>query len=133
MKESLTIGLTTTSCVTIDVARTISFFGEEGRVYATPELVRDIENTCRDLLLVHLDEGEDSVGARIEIDHVAPTPLDMWVEISASLVELDGRRATFDITARDPIEEVARGRHGRFIVDIGKTITRLQKKVSKRV
>jgi fluoroacetyl-CoA thioesterase len=128
MKESLTTGLTTTNRVTVDVGRTISFFGEEGRVYATPELVRDIENTCRDLLLQHLDAGEDSVGMRVEVDHLAPTPLNMWVEISANLVELDGRRVTLDITARDPLEEVARGRHVRFIVDVQKTVARLQKK-----
>jgi fluoroacetyl-CoA thioesterase len=129
MKESLTTGLTMTNRFTIDVGRTISFFGEEGRVYATPELVRDIENSCRDLLLQHLDPGEDSVGMRVEVDHLAPTPLNLWVEITAELVELDGRRATFTLTARDPFEEVAKGRHIRFIVDVAKTVQRLQKKI----
>jgi fluoroacetyl-CoA thioesterase len=129
MKESLATGLTTTHRVTIDLGRTIGFFGEEGRVYATPELVRDIENTCRDLLLEHLDAGEDSVGMRVEVDHLAPTPLGMWVEVSADLVELDGRRATFTISARDPVEAVAQGRHVRYIVDAQKTVARLQKKI----
>jgi predicted thioesterase len=73
MKESLTAGLETTARIDIDAARTIDFMGDDGRVYATPELVRDIEMTCRDLLLEHLDPGEDSVGTRVEIDHVGAT------------------------------------------------------------
>ena len=35
--------------------------------------MRDIEIACRDLLLPHLDAGEDSVGTRVEIEHLAPT------------------------------------------------------------
>lgn len=128
MKDSLTTGLTRSHRITVDEGRTIGFFGEEGRVYATPELVRDIEDTCRDLLLEHLDEGEDSVGMRVEVDHLAPTPLGMWAEIQAELVELDGRRATFDLTAHDPVDQIARGRHVRFIVDVQKTVARLAKK-----
>lgn len=128
MKDSLTSGLTRSNRITVDEGRTIGFFGEEGRVYATPELVRDIENSCRDLLLEHLDDGEDSVGMRVEVDHLAPTPLGMWVEISIHLVELDGRRATFDLTAHDPVDKIAQGRHVRFIVDVQKTVARLAKK-----
>jgi fluoroacetyl-CoA thioesterase len=75
MKYTLTTGLSTTARYTIDKGRTISFMGEEGRVYATPELVRDVENTCRDFLLEHLDPGEDSVGTRVELDHIAATPI----------------------------------------------------------
>ncbi len=66
MKSSLASGLTTTRRITVDRSRTIGFMGEGGRVYATPELVRDVEVTCRNLLLEHLDEGEDSVGTRVE-------------------------------------------------------------------
>ncbi len=74
MKDSLVVGLSTTRRITIDRERTIAFMGEEGRVYATPRAVQDVEATCRDLLLEHLDEGEDSVGTRVELDHLAATP-----------------------------------------------------------
>lgn len=131
MKDTLKTGLSTTTRYEIDQGRTISFMGEEGRVYATPELVRDIENTCRDLLLEHLDPGEDSVGTRVELDHIAATPFGMWVEITATLTMLDGRRAGFEITAHDPVEKVAFGKHYRFIVDVEKSIARLKKKVEK--
>ena len=68
MRATLTTGLERS--VTFDVTReqTIDFMGEAARVYATPMLVRDIEIACRDLLLQHLDAGEDSVGTRVAID-----------------------------------------------------------------
>jgi predicted thioesterase len=131
MKASLQVGLTTTVRNTIDRARTINFMGDEGRVYATPELVRDVENACRDLLLTHADAGEDSVGVRVELDHVAATLLGMWVEITAAVIEVEGRRIVFEIVARDQLEEVARGKHARFMVNTAKTLERLKAKAEK--
>ncbi len=131
MKDSLTAGLTTTSRLTVDEARTIDFLGSDGRVYATPELVRDIEITCRNLLLAHVDAGEDSVGVHIEVDHTAPTLLGMWVEITATITNVDGRRVTLNITARDNLEEVAYGQHVRFIVDVAKSAIRFMAKAEK--
>ena len=64
MKASLAAGVTSTVELTVDRERTIDFMGEKARVYATPMLVRDIEVACRELLLAHLDPGEDSVGTR---------------------------------------------------------------------
>src|SRR5690606_23633427 len=105
--------------------------GAEGRVYATPELVRDVEMTCRDLLLEHLDTGEDSVGIRVEIDHLAATPLGLEVEIAARIAEVKGRQVAFEVTARDPLDEIARGRHMRFVVDVAKTKERVAAKRAK--
>ncbi len=59
--------------------------GEKARVYATPMLVRDIEIACRNLLLDHLDPGEDSVGTRVELDHLAATLMGMKVELTATI------------------------------------------------
>ena len=69
--------------------------GEEGRVYATPSLVRDIEHTCRDLLLEHADAGEDSVGMEISVRHLAPTLLGMEVEITATVSAVEGPKGHF--------------------------------------
>lgn len=115
----------------MDKDRTIDFMGEDCRVYATPELVRDIEMTCRDLLLQHLDPGEDSVGTRIELDHTAPTLIGMWTEITADVTAVDGRAVTFDVNVVDELEQTAKGKHHRFIVDIDKTADRLKTKAAK--
>jgi predicted thioesterase len=131
MKPSLTTGLSATETLTVDRDRTIDFMGESARVYATPMLVRDIEIACRNLLLAHLDAGEDSVGTRVEIDHLAATLLGMPVSITVRLVELNGRAAVFEVEGRDPVEPIVRGRHHRFIVDVAKTGQRLAAKAAK--
>lgn len=131
MKPSLAPGLTFVRQISIDRPRTIDFMGEEARVYATPALVRDIELTCREGLLDHVDAGEDSVGSRVELDHLAPTLLGMPVEVKAVVAEVKGRLVTFDISARDPADEIARGKHVRFVVDVKKTAERLKAKAAK--
>jgi len=100
-------------------------------VYATPRMVSDVEYTCRDFLLEHLDAGEDSVGAHVSIDHLAATPLGLKVVIEAKTVDLDRRRVTFEFTVHDPIEQAGRGRHVRFVVDTAKSRERLAGKRAK--
>ena len=131
MKASLTVGLSTRREVTVDESRCIGFMGTEGMVYATPRMVSDVEYTCRDFLLEHLDPGEDSVGAHVSIDHLAATPLGLKVTIDVKLVEIDRRRVTFQFSVRDPIEECGRGRHVRFVVDTAKSRERLAAKRAK--
>jgi predicted thioesterase len=128
MNEKLETGLTRSARISVDDGRTISFMGDEGRVYATPELVRDIEMTCRDLLLEVIDTGQDSVGTHIDVSHIAATPIGMWAEIKVTVTAIDGRAVTFEIDARDPVEQICHGKHSRFIVDIAKTIARLKEK-----
>jgi fluoroacetyl-CoA thioesterase len=131
MSESLKPGLTLTRRYDIDAARTISFMGDDCRVYSTPKLLYDIEIVCRDLLLAHLEPGKDSVGTRVELDHLGATLLGMWVEITVTLSGVNGPAVSFDFTARDAVEEVARGKHSRFIVGVEKTAQRLKAKRDK--
>jgi predicted thioesterase len=131
MSETLKPGLTLTRRVDIDRGRTISFMGDECRVYATPLMLYDIEFACRDLLLEHIEPGKDSVGTRVELDHTGATLLGMWVEITVTLASVNGAAVSFDFTVRDAVEEVARGKHNRFIVGIEKTAQRLKAKLAK--
>ncbi len=131
MSDTLKAGLTATRRVDIDRERTISFMGDDCRVYSTPNLLYDIEMTCRDLLLEHIEAGKDSVGTRIELDHVGATLLGMWVKITVTLSEVNGGAVCFDFTARDAVEEVARGKHNRFVVGVEKTAQRLKAKLAK--
>ena len=131
MKQTLQPGCTARVALTVDAARTIDFMGEAARVYATPMLVRDIELACRDLLLEHADPGEDSVGTRIELAHLAPTLAGMAVELTVRVVEVNGRSVVFDVEGRDAVEPIARGRHTRFVVDVAKTVQRLIDKAAK--
>ena len=131
MKESLKPGLQFSKTVTVDEARCIGFMGKEGMVYATPRMVSDVEYACRDFLLQHLDPGEDSVGAHVSIDHLAATPMGLEVTIEARVEELDRRKVVFGFSVKDPIEEVGRGKHIRFVVETAKTRERLAAKRAK--
>ena len=131
MKPSLKVGLATKRELVVDESRCIGFMGKEGMVYATPRMVSDVEYTCRDYLLDHLDPGEDSVGAHVSIDHLAATPLGLKVTVEASIVEIDRRRMTFEFTVTDPIEPCGRGRHVRFVVETAKSRERLAAKRAK--
>ena len=130
MKGSLKPGVATTKTITVDEARCIGFMGKEAAVYATPRMVSDVEYTCRDLLLEHLDAGEDSVGAHVSIDHLAPTPLGMQATIEVRITEVDRRKVVFSFSVKD-IEEVGRGTHVRFVVETAKTRERLAAKRAK--
>ncbi|HEX7272576.1 MAG TPA: LysR family transcriptional regulator [Casimicrobiaceae bacterium] len=131
MKASLAAGVSATSRLTVDRERTIGFMGEKARVYATPMLVRDIELASRELLLKHLDPGEDSVGTRVELDHIAATLLGMPVELKVTVTEVSGRAVTLEFEGKDSVEAICRGKHKRFGVDVKTTESRLATKAQK--
>jgi fluoroacetyl-CoA thioesterase len=130
VKASLKKDLSFEKSFKIDEKKCIGFMGKEGMVYATPMMVSDVEYTCRDWLLEHLDAGEDSVGTQVVIDHLAPTPLGFSVTLKMAVKEIDRRKVVFSFSVTD-IEEVGRGTHTRFIVDSAKTKERLAAKRAK--
>jgi len=131
MKDTLRPGVSHKKRITVDRERTISFMGEEARVYATPRLVSDIEFTCRDLLIEHCDAGEDSVGAEIALKHLAATLLGSTVEITVKVAAVDGRKVVFEVAASDELEQISAGTHTRYVVDLARRIERLKTKAVK--
>jgi fluoroacetyl-CoA thioesterase len=131
VRDTLQPGTTHTAEISIDAARTISFMGDALRVYATPSMCLDIEQTCRKLLLQHHDAGEDSVGARIEIDHLGPTLLGQVVTLTAKVVELALPRVTLEVEVKDELDTVGKARHIRFVVDTARQGERLLKKAGR--
>jgi fluoroacetyl-CoA thioesterase len=132
MKDSLKPGISRVRRIVVDRDRTVAFLGEQGRVYATPELCRDIEQTCREALLDHVSPEEDSVGIEIMVRHSAPTLPGMEVSITAMVINVEGRKVSFDVVATDELEPIGTGKHVRFIVDREKTYERLRAKAAKR-
>jgi len=132
MKPSLQPGVSLTRKIAIDRDRTIGFMGEDARVYATPMMIRDMEMVCRDLIMQHADAGEDSVGIEVAIKHLAASLTGMTVEIVARVASVEGRKVTFEVSAKDELEAVGTGMHARFVVDTAKTIERLKAKAARR-
>jgi fluoroacetyl-CoA thioesterase len=131
MKPTLQPGLSLVRRVPVGMDNTISFMGEEGRVYATPHLIGDIEHTCRNLILDHAEPDEDSVGIEVAIKHLAPTLPGSTIEIAATVTAVDGRKVIFAVAAKDEIDTISSGSHARFVVDKAKAIERLKAKAAK--
>ena len=131
VRESLRTGVTATKKITVDRERTIGFMGDEGRVYSTPSMVRDIEYTCHELLKEHVDESENSVGTHVSVDHIGATVEGDVVEVSVTITSVDGRSVSFEAIVKDSLEDVGRGIHNRFVVDVEKTYQRLTEKRKK--
>ena len=105
--------------------------GEQARTYATPAMIRDIEYTCRDLIVEHADPGEDSVGMEVAVKHLAPTLMGMTVEIAVRVIAVDGRKVSFEATVKDELDQVGAGTHTRFVVEKAKTFERLKAKAAR--
>ncbi|WP_420994713.1 thioesterase family protein [Cupriavidus sp. 30B13] len=130
MKSSLQTGAATSRTLAVDRPRTIDFLGETLRIYATPELIRDIEQTCLDFLQDYADPGESSVGTEVSVRHSGATLLGGEVTIRAEVSAVDGRAVTFRVSASDGIEEICSGSHSRFMVNVDKLRARVQAKAA---
>ncbi|MCD8105025.1 MAG: thioesterase family protein [Lachnospiraceae bacterium] len=85
-------------------------------VFATPAMVALMEKTAQDSVASYLEEGDGTVGIRLDITHDAPTPLGMQVYCESELIEIDGRRLVFQVDAYDETGKIGSGRHERFII-----------------
>jgi predicted thioesterase len=94
-------------------------------------MIRDIEYTCRDLILEHADAGEDSVGMEVAVKHLAPTLMGMTVEITVRVVAVDRRKVSFEVAVKDELDDVGAGTHVRFVVEKAKTFERLKEKAAR--
>ncbi len=131
MKDSLKPGMTVSREYSVDESRTIDFMGDDMRVYATPALVTDAEVTCLEFLLEHTEDGENSVGVSISVNHTAATPLGMTVTITATVVKIDGPRIDFEFTAHDGLDDVGNGKHSRFVVPVKVLEKRVREKIAR--
>ena len=130
MKPGLTPGTKGTRHFDVGEDRCITFMGEALSIYATPLMVRDVERACREVLGEFLEEGENSVGSRIELDHLGPTLKGMWVDIDVAVTAVDRRRVDFEVEVRDPLDVVGRAKHTRFVVLLDKQRERLEAKAA---
>lgn len=97
-------------------------------VYSTPALVGAMEKTAVLALDGHLPTGQTSVGGRIEVRHLAPTPVGMKVRVAAELIEVEGRKLVFKIKAWDEVEKIGEASHDRFMIDEAKFMAKVQSK-----
>ena len=97
-------------------------------VFSTPALVGLMESAAVAALTGHLPPGQTTVGGRIDVRHLAATPVGMTVRARAELTSLEGRKLFFKIQAWDEVEQVGEASHERFIVDEARFVGRVQAK-----
>jgi len=98
-------------------------------VLSTPSLVRLMERTSRLILDQFLTENEASVGASIQMKHLAPTPIGAEVRVVSRVAAVSGRRVDFSIEAYDSLEKIGEATHQRFVVELKKFQSRVDEKL----
>jgi len=102
--------------------------GDDLRVYGTPYMVRDIEETSRLLIQGHLDDGEETVGVHVSVDHLGASLMGMTATVKAKIVDVDGQRVTLEVEVHDGMDLVGKAKHVRFVIDRDRQVARLEKK-----
>ena len=85
-------------------------------VFGTPAMIALMEKTALNSIVPFLEEGEGSVGTKLDIRHVAATPVGMKVRCESELVGVDRRRLTFTVKAYDEAGLIGEGEHERFVI-----------------
>ena len=112
-------GETATLDVTIDQSMVANVAGEEVHpVYGTGALVQHIEEVCRQLLVPHLEDGEEGVGYHIEAQHRHPVPVGTDIRLTAEVASVGPKRLVCDVLVRQGNEIVARGSFEQRVVDL---------------
>ena len=86
-------------------------------VYGTPALIMLAEKTARESVEAFLEPGQGTVGTRVDIAHIAPTPVGRNVRCETELTEIDRRRLVFSVAVCDEAGKIAEGTHERFVID----------------
>ena len=131
-KGPLAVGMTYSRSVTVTDDMTPAHLRQDPiRVLSTPDMIRLIEQTAIEAVAAALAPGQATVGTRVDVAHLAATPVGMAVTITVELTEIDRRRLAFRVAVRDELDEAGRGTHERFIIDGAQRLPRLQDKLDR--
>lgn len=97
-------------------------------VLATPIMIMVMENAALNAIKPYLEPGESALGTRVDIRHLAATPVGARIIGEAELTRVDARRLEFTVRARDETEEIGNGVHERIVVDVVRLSKRLDAK-----
>lgn len=94
-------------------------------VLATPVMIMAMENAALEALKPWFDPGESAVGTRVEVLHLAATPVGRRIVAHAEVIGSNGRLVEFRVQAMDGDEEIGRGTHQRAVIDLARFNARL--------
>lgn len=112
-------GASATAQLTVTEADTAIAFGSgEVPVLATPRIIALVEQAAVAAVHPSLEPGTSTVGVRVQIEHISPTPVGGSVTAEANLEKVEGRRLIFHVSARDERGLIAAGKITRVLVDV---------------
>lgn len=133
MAGQLRVGLIFEKTITVTESHAARHLAGKGiSVFSTPEMVRLMEECALEGVLPFLQPNQNTVGIRVEMRHMAATPMGMKVTARCTLVEIDRRRLVFQAEVHDELEKVGEGVNERFIVDRERHEKRLEEKLARR-
>jgi fluoroacetyl-CoA thioesterase len=97
-------------------------------VLSTPTMILMMENAAQAALEPFFEDGESAVGSRVDVRHLAATPVGHQVTASARVTAVQGRRISFEVRAVDGSELIGEGTHERTLIDMEKFCARLAAK-----
>jgi enoyl-CoA hydratase len=100
-------------------------------VFSTPAMIELMEYAARAALAPYLEPGEESVGAMVQVEHLAATPIGASVIGRAVVTRVEGRLVDFEITAHDALDHIGNGTHRRAIIGLPRFAERLREKVGR--
>ena len=128
MTQKLEKGLSATATTTVTAANTALVMGSgDLEVFATPSMVALMEHAAMTAVAPALPEGSTTVGAEMNTTHIKPSGLGASVTATAILTEVDGRKLTFNVGARDAEGLIGEGVHVRYVVDRARLMAKLSK------
>ena len=101
-------------------------------VFATPAMIALMEQCANDCVFPYLEAGQGTVGTRLDVRHLSPTPVGMKVRAECELIEIDRRRLVFCVAAYDEKEKIGEGIHERFIINNEKFMKKVQEKLNEK-
>jgi len=128
---TLTVGLVGEASATVNASLLASSVGSGGmEVFSTPSLLALMESAAREAVEALLPAEQTTVGVRVDVQHLAATPLGAHVRAHAELTQVEGRRLVFHVTAFDEQEKIGEGTHERMVVDPARLLARANAKRS---
>lgn len=100
-------------------------------VLATPVMVLIMENAALNAIKPYLEGNESAVGTRVDVIHLAATPVGMTATAHAEVTRVDGRRIEFKVEATDGLDVIGTATHERMLIDMVRFNERLQQKADR--
>ncbi|MFN6137779.1 MAG: thioesterase, FlK family [Planctomycetota bacterium] len=128
MKSGLQPGAIGELIWNVDSSMVITLGGDpRATVFSTPNMIMLMERSAREALRPYLDEGEESVGTDVQIQHVSGAGIGAVVRGEARVTGIDGKRIHFDVSAWCGERQLGFGKHTRALVKLERLIENLDK------